>query len=246
MPPLFFYQGSERVKQLELTPRLRAVAELVPKDAALADIGTDHAYLPVWLLLEGRIKSAVAADLRQGPLDRARLTAKEYACRDNISFRLCDGLSGVEPGEVDTVVIAGMGGETIAAILQAAPWTQDPSYTLILQPMSAQNDLRSWLWRQGYDIRSEEIICEGEKLYNIFLVRYGKTSPMTLAEEWAGRQSQQTQQALRGVYLSRLLEKTDRAIEGISRGKDHSRLDELHQIRDALHEMKEEWDAWQT
>lgn len=235
------------MKQLELTPRLRAVADLVPTGAALADIGTDHAYLPVWLLLEGKISRAIAADLREGPLNRAMLTAKEYECRDNIAFRLCNGLSGLKPEDADTIVIAGMGGETIAAILQAAPWTQSSDYTLILQPMSAQNDLRRWLWQQGYDIKKEELIREGDKLYNILLVSFGGAEPMSLGEEWGGRQSKKLDQSLRGEYLNRLLDKTDRAIAGISRGKsekDRERLEELHRVHTALTEMKEEWDSW--
>lgn len=232
------------MKQLELTPRLKAVADLVRPGAAMADIGTDHAYLPVWLLLEGKISRAIAADLREGPLDRARLTAKEYCCPEDICFRLCDGLSGIRPEEADTIVIAGMGGETISTILAAAPWTQDESYTLILQPMSAQHDLRRWLWRHGYKIKKEQIVCEGKKLYNILMANYGDVSPMSLGEEWAGRQSQDMVQELRGEYLQRLLDKTARAMDGISRGKDFARLDELRQVHEALGAMKEEWDTW--
>ena len=236
------------MKQLELTPRLRAVAELVPDGAAIADIGTDHAYLPVWLLLEGKITRAIAADLREGPLARAKLTAKEYDCNENITFRLCDGLSGIAPEEADTIVIAGMGGETIAAILEQAAWTKDESYTLILQPMSAQNDLRRWLWQQGYGIRNEQIIREGDKLYNILFVKHGCARELTVGEEWAGCQAPDIKQELRGEYLTRLLDKTDRAIAGISRGngeRDNARLEELRLVRQALAEMKEEWDAWQ-
>lgn len=235
------------MKQLELTPRLRAVAELVPKGAVLADIGTDHAYLPVCLLLEGKIRRAIAADLRSGPLDRAKLTAKEYNCNENIGFRLCDGLSAIAPDEVDAIVIAGMGGETIAAILQAAPWTKNEGYTLILQPMSAQNALRAWLWRNGYGIKQERIICEGDKLYNILSVRYGEAESLSVGEEWAGRQWQGIEQELRSEYLARLLDKTSRAMDGISRGtgeKDRARLNELQRVHAALQKMKEEWDTW--
>ena len=235
------------MKQLELTPRLQSVADLVPKGAALADIGTDHAYLPVWLLLRGKIGSAIAADLRKGPLERAMLTAQLYGCTDRVAFRLCDGLSGVEPNEVDTIVIAGIGGETIAAVLEGTPWTKDKAYTFILQPMSAQNILRRWLWQHGYSIQNEVLVREGDKLYNVFAVKYGGAVPVTLGEEWAGRQHPELEQSLRGEYLSRLLEKTSRAIEGISRGKgerDQDRLKELHRIFDAVTTMKEEWDAW--
>ena len=111
------------MRTVELTPRLRSVAELVPRGARFADVGTDYAYLPVWLLQQGRITGAVASDLRPGPLERARGTAEKYGLTGRMDFRLCDGLSGIQPDEVSTIAMAGMGGETIAAILAAAPWS---------------------------------------------------------------------------------------------------------------------------
>ena len=124
-PFSFFKEVNLSMKQLELTPRLKTIADLVCDGARLADIGTDHAYLPVWLLLNDRLKSAIAADIRPGPLDRARATAEEYDCTDRMRFVLCDGLSGLNRKDADTIVIAGMGGETIAAIMQAASWLKD-------------------------------------------------------------------------------------------------------------------------
>ena len=104
-------------KHLELTPRLRQIAAWVRQGAHLADVGTDHAYLPVWLTLQGRVASAIASDLRRGPLDRAQETGRRYGVGDRITFRLGNGLAAVAPEECDTIVIAGMGGENIAQIL---------------------------------------------------------------------------------------------------------------------------------
>ena len=112
------------MKRIALQHRLRLLAEMTPPGGRLADIGTDHGYLPVWLLQEGRIPSAIAADVGAEPLEHARRTAEEYETQ-GLDFRLCDGLSGIEPEETDTVVIAGMGGETIRDILRAAPWAAD-------------------------------------------------------------------------------------------------------------------------
>ena len=131
------------MRRLELSPRLAAIAEQVPQGARLADVGTDHAYLPAWLLLAGRISGAVATDVREGPLQRGRETARLYKVEDRMVFRCCDGLAAVEPQEADTVVIAGMGGELMARIVERAPWTR--GCTLLLQPMSAQPFLRRWL-----------------------------------------------------------------------------------------------------
>lgn len=236
------------MKRLELTPRLRAVADLVPQGARLADIGTDHAYLPVSLLLQGHIPSAIAADLRRGPLDRAMATAREYGCADRISFRLCDGLKGVSPQETDAVTIAGMGGETISGILSAASWVKEKDLQVILQPMSSQPELRRWLWQNGYIIREEKIACEGNKLYIIISASSGPTQPMTLAQEWAGCQKQGMDAPLRARYLDALLEKAVRALAGIAQsieGIDSPRYQELEQVHLGLLKMKEEWIQWQ-
>ena len=157
-----------------MSPRLRMVGELVPEGARLADVGTDHAYLPAALILEGKIPWAIAADLRQGPLNRARATVREYGLTGKVAFRLCDGLSGIRPGEVDAVAAAGMGGETIAAILTAAPWTLERDIPLILQPMSSFPDLRKWLGENGFAIEKEQLAREGETLYTALLVRTGE------------------------------------------------------------------------
>ena len=122
-------------KRLELTPRLQMLANWVPQGARFADIGTDHAYLPVWLMLQGRLHSAIASDLRKGPLERAKETGRTYGA-EGIDYRLANGLADIRPEETDVIAIAGMGGETIAAILEAAPWTADGQHTLLLQPMT--------------------------------------------------------------------------------------------------------------
>lgn len=170
----------------ELSPRLRMVGELVPVGARLADVGTDHAYLPAALILR-KISWAIAADLRRGPLDRARATVREYGLTGKVAFRLCDGLSGIRPDEADAVAVAGMGGETIAAILSAAPWTRERNVPLILQPMSSFPDLREWLQKNGFSIQEERLAREGDTIYTAMLVRAGEMSPLTPAELWAGK-----------------------------------------------------------
>lgn len=236
------------MKKLELTPRLQAVASFVPQGARLADIGTDHAYLPVSLLLEGRIPSAVAADIRKGPLDRARQTALEYGCTDKVTFRLCDGLSDVKSYETDVIAIAGMGGETIAEILSAARWVKEKCLSVILQPMSSQPELRRWLWKSGYTIREEKIVQEGDTLYVVIFAKPGESTPMTAAEEWAGRQEKGMCAPLREAYLDLLLEKTAWAMAGMAKskeGRNSARYQEIEKVHNGLLAMKEEWKQWQ-
>ena len=236
------------MRPMELTPRLRSVAELVPRGAQFADIGTDHAYLPVWLLQRGIITKALACDLRQGPLDRARATAEKYGLTKQMDFRLCDGLAGVAPGEADTIAIAGMGGETIAAILAAAPWVWEQSCLLLLQPMSAQPQLRLWLQQHGYTIAREILTREGDTIYTTFQVQSGPMPELTAGELWAGRQSRGEAAPLRSEYLNRLIDQTGRAVEGLrrsTRSADAGRLDEMERAHRGLLELREEWLSWQ-
>ena len=223
---------------MELTPRLQAIAEQVPQGARLADVGTDHGYLPVWLLCSGRIDSAIAADLREGPLDRARETARRFGVTERISFRLCDGLSAVGPKEADTVAIAGMGGETIISILEAAPWTKEGTL-LLLQPMTGSAELRLWLQENGYQITGERIAREGERLYSILTVKGGEMSPLSPAELWAGRTNDGPQ---RLEYLDLVRNKAERALRGqqAAQTPDRSKVAKLISVLSGLDKMEKE------
>lgn len=229
--------------ELTLTPRLRRVADLVPDGARLADIGTDHAYLPAWLLLSGRLSRAIAADLREGPLDRARETAAFYGLTDQMEFRLCDGLAGISPEETDTVVIAGMGGETIAGILAAAPWTAQGAHRLLLQPMTSQEDLRGWLAQNGYSIQEEHLAREGKTLYTIMSARGGAAQPCSELDCLIGRFSVEEPEL--GAYLAEHLTRIERRLRGLKRSRqaDAQSQYEIWQRRyDAVEKMKKEWD----
>lgn len=232
----------------ELSPRLQSVADLVPQGARLADVGTDHAYLPVWLILNGTVHRAVASDLREGPLENARQTAQRYGVSDRLSFRLCDGLTGLEPDEADTIAIAGMGGETIADILSAAPWTAKGEHRLLLQPMTAHPELRVWLDGHGFQIEREILSCEDKMLYSTLLVRVGNSVRLTPAEAWAGRQEKGMVAPLRGQYLDKLLRRAEKALAGVRRStksEDAHRREVLEEVTTGLKKMKEEWDIWQ-
>lgn len=226
---------------MELTPRLRAIAQQVPQGSVLADVGTDHALLPAWLLLEGRIPAAIASDLREGPLSRAKETVEQHGVADRVSLRLCDGLSGIQAGEADVVAIAGMGGETIAAILEQAPWTRENTL-LLLQPMTSFPDLRQWLVENGYRVEHETLCQEGSRMYTVLTVRGGQDVPMTPAELWVGRN---TTQPLRGAYLSMMEGKVRRALDGqkASAHPDQAVVEQLEQVLAGICEMKKELEA---
>ena len=144
--------------RMHLTPRLRTIMQQVPEGARLADIGTDHALIPTALLRRGVIQSAIASDLREGPLDSAARTAKQFEVEHKLSLRLGGGLQTVKPDEADTIVIAGMGGETIAQILADDAWALDGAHLLLLQAMTAQPYLRQYLAAHGGVIQ-KELLC---------------------------------------------------------------------------------------
>lgn len=174
---------------INLSARLSEVASYVREGAVLADVGTDHAYLPLYLLLSGKIKGAVASDVRKGPLERAREHISLFpGLSDKIETVLCDGLSGIGKYSPTDISICGMGGELIAEIIDKAPFTKSSEINLILQPMTMEHKLRRYLSENGYEIKKESIVAEGNKLYQIMLASYsGKSENITEVEALLGK-----------------------------------------------------------
>ncbi len=159
---------------MKLSPRLKAIADMVPKNSIVADIGTDHGYIPVYLIKTGRCKKIIASDINQGPLENAYKTIKNNSMNDNISTRLGNGLDTLKPFEADCVIIAGMGGMLICEILNVNPSLTNSMKYFVLQPMNAQDELRKWLTSNGFTIEDERLAKEGNKLYEILLVKKGR------------------------------------------------------------------------
>ena len=227
------------MEQIRLSPRLAAIAAIVPAGAHLADVGTDHALLPISLLLSGAIASAVAADIRPGPLKRAEMNARRYGAK-GIRFALCDGLDGISQEEADTVVIAGMGGENIAGILARAPWTHR-DVTLLLQPMSRPEELRGFLYASGIEIASEQLVFDCGRIYSVICARGGSPAPYTAAELYTGRYEHIFNEELFLPFLSAWENKLDTALDGLARSgreEDVLRLAKLRTVRNEIGEMR--------
>lgn len=158
---------------MELNHRLRRIADLVPAGSVIADIGTDHAYLPVYLVQAGKCPRAIAGDVRPGPLAAARRTVREAALDDKIDLRLGDGLGILKPGEADVAVLAGMGGPLVIRILEAAPYVRRSLKGLILQPMIAVASVRRWLVANGFRIADEDLVADGDRIYEIMAAELG-------------------------------------------------------------------------
>lgn len=157
-----------------LDARLSLVASFVRPGGIVADVGTDHAYLPIHLLLTGICPRAVATDINEAPLNRAREHAAKYEAMDRISFYRADGVAEIDLAAegVTDIAICGMGGELIAGILDAAPYTRAAGVRCILQPMSSAEDLRRYLAGAGYRIEDEKLAAAAGKIYTCLAISY--------------------------------------------------------------------------
>lgn len=173
--------------QLSLSKRMQKLASLVTEGNRLADVGTDHAYIPILLVGEGRIPSALAMDVNQGPLSRAQEHIRLSGLDTYIETRLCDGLAKLKPGEADTVLIAGMGGMLTVRILREGVHCLDTVQELILQPQSDIQAVREWLYDHGWRITTEDIVEEYGKYYPVLRAVHGQEEKPEPAQLYYGR-----------------------------------------------------------
>ena len=152
--------------------RLSLCASFVRQGSRLADIGTDHAYLPVWLCRSGVCPSAIAADINPEPLSRGQLTVEEAGLTDRITTRLSDGLSEIAQNEADDIVIAGMGGELIAKIIKSCAFSRDSDKRWILKKKKKSEILIEWLCENGYSILRQDCCVASDKCYTVILAAY--------------------------------------------------------------------------
>jgi tRNA (adenine22-N1)-methyltransferase len=157
----------------QLSKRLTEVASLVPPGSRLADIGTDHAYLPIHLLIQGKICTAVAGDINEGPYQLAQTQIEKLGLSSVVEVRKGDGLEVIDEGEVDVISIAGMGGSLICQILNNGIEKLARVKRLILQPNMAGHLIRHWCLVHGWEIKKETMIEEDGKYYEIIMVEHG-------------------------------------------------------------------------
>ena len=185
-----------------LSKRLAAAAELVPDGSVLLDIGTDHGYLPIALLKENRIPSALAFDVREGPLQAAKEHILEAGLDSRIILRLSDGFEALKYGEADTVTILGMGGGLIRRILNDGDPNSLGIRECILGPQSEQKELRSYLTGNGYQIRQECYVRDSGKFYVLIRAVFGEETPYSEQELLFGRSALQAKDPVLFQYLT--------------------------------------------
>ena len=201
---------------MKLSPRLAAVAELVPCGARVADIGCDHGYLSLHLIASGRAEGCIASDIREGPLSSARANVTAAGQSGRISLRLADGLAAISPEEVTCICIAGMGGDTMREILTAAPWATRGGHALVLQPQSHADTLRCYLSGLGFSIREERIVEDRGHLYCAFRAEWdgkGDSSPLCA---YVSPALLSLPREVRNPYLAHLIRGLSRRLAGLS------------------------------
>jgi len=165
--------GGYMANIIKLPERLKTIAGFIEDGAAVADIGTDHGLLPVFLAQNGLARSIIASDISMDSLDSARGLANKHGVSNLIAFSLGSGLTGLDASMADTIVIAGLGGETIAAIISSAPWTRVWDIRLILQPQSKSRELCEYLRETGYSLSGARLALDNGRLYVVMLVSGG-------------------------------------------------------------------------
>ncbi len=214
---------------MELSLRLQKIADFVPEGSTVADIGTDHAHLPIWLIEQKKIKKAYAMDIGEGPLLRATEAIHKYQMEDLIETRLSDGLEQLEDGEADTVVIAGMGGPLICSILEKRRDLWDSISQFILSPQSELQTVRRFLRENGLMIVREEMVIDLNKYYTVMKVVVGDSKHTSEVEDLYGGCLLENKDEILWKYL--LKEK---------KMKEHIYENLPHSARERKHELKEE------
>ena len=203
-----------------LGERLSAVASFVKKGAKVADIGTDHAKIPIYLVKNNKISFAVASDKNEGPLAFAKKNVSSFGLEKNIKIVRGDGLESLKIGEVDTIIIAGMGGRLITEILSNSPQILTKITHLILQPMNEGNILREWLQKNNWKIENEILVKEDNKIYEIISVVQGKMQELNFVELLLGPIILNNKNDILKERLNNIIGKTKRKILGMEKSNN--------------------------
>lgn len=204
--------------------RLRAAADMVPYGSRLADIGSDHAYLPIALCLENRIEYALASDINEGPVSAAVANIHKNGLDGRIVAVKADGLDKTRDFHPDCITVLGMGGELIVSILDKADWVRDEGITLVLQPMTHPEILAKYLAKNGFAVTDETIVCDGgrdDRIYRIICAKYdGKQRELTEGEALIGRLNVGRGDGVTRAYIEKNIRVLETRIAGKARSGD--------------------------
>ncbi len=225
---------------MKLTNRLLKIASLVTPNKRLADIGTDHGYIPVYLLNKNIINFAILADINKGPLENARKEVKRNKLADKVDLRLGSGIEVLKKGEVDEIIIAGMGGILIGELLEANKEVAHEAEKLILQPMQAQDELRKYLLNNGYEILDECLEKEDFRLYEIIVTKY--TGKNTEVEDdiyyEVGKKLLENKDELLKEFIDNKIKKYNNIIEKLGNKESDAILSRRNSANEKIEKLK--------
>lgn len=217
--------------KIPLSTRLAACCRFVRKGQRIADIGCDHGYLSIYLLKNGIAGHAYACDVNEAPLQSAMRNAVKFGVAEHISFYLSDGVKNV-PRDFDTLVCAGMGGDTMVSILSAAPWLENSRYRLVLQCQSKRELLRKYLSDHGWHIEEESVLRDGRFLYTVMSVVYDPAAPrLTPAEIYFPPAMLAAPTAETKEYYERVIFSLNRAVTNAGEAADPALKTALENLR---------------
>ena len=234
------------MKKIKLSKRLALIAGFVSSGKGIVDVGTDHGYVPIYLAQNGYQGKIYASDIREGPLSHAKKFAMEYGVASSIEFVLSDGLKAFSNRDFDTIIIAGMGGETIIHILENAQWINN-TFHLILQPQSKIADLSHWLYNNGFSIQDEALVKDAGRIYPVMYVQEKKSrAPFSDAEMYADRILLENHDPLLPEYLASLIKKLEHELQSKQKSKtaNTEELDHLQFALSGFYKMLEETHQW--
>ncbi len=224
-----------------LSKRLTTIASLVPQGSRVADVGTDHGYTPIYLVRNGIAVSAIAMDVRSGPLSRASDHVKEYGLEDKIELRLSDGLDSLHADEADAVIISGLGGPLMIDMLTRGEQVAKTVKTFVLSPQSDIPGVRVFLREHGYRIEKEVFLKEEGKYYTIMVVTHGISRPGRYIDDLFGKELLDRADPVLKEYLEKeqdryrqLIPNLERASREETRERGQKMKEELSFIEQAL------------
>lgn len=227
---------------MRLSKRMHCLASLVTEGSRLADVGTDHGYVPIYLVENRRIPSAIAMDINRGPLARAEEHIKRAGLSTYIETRLSDGLAGLRPGEADSILIAGMGGMLVIRILEEGMHCLYTEKELILQPQSDIPAVRRWLYEHQYRIVTEDILQEDWKYYPMMKAVHGQERKPEPEELYCGKWTVQRSPAVLSGYLQAKLAENQKIMQTLqqSGNGDTKRAEEVEKAMDIINRILED------
>ena len=216
--------------KLPISGRLLACCNFINPGDRVADIGCDHGYLGIYLLKNGIAKHVIAADINPMPLRSAMANAEKYGTKDDMEFYLSDGARAI-PRDFNTLVCAGVGGDTMISILEASPWLSDSRYRLVLQCQSRNAMLRKYLSEQGWYIRREQVLQDGRFLYTVMEVIFEPGHPLTPGQFYLSPAALETPDPTVRKYYQQVLFKLERAITGQADHADPEMVQALRELK---------------